>query len=261
MRTLFLILLIGVLPLFANPLKGLDTHFSKQVQRQLKSSLNGSTLTQKIHNSDTYTIHKGWNSFITPKNGIDVIESFKNTPDVKFVVTYDFQSNYWAGFTLDQAVLKDIKEMLLLRSLEPHIAFFILSAKDMTLKIKSSKMNGICQKVFDDAQSAHIYDSGFTKEPTSSTLKDISINSRYASHTRRGFYDDTRVVLIYRQAKTKAKATQKYGPAEPMVMLHYAPIYENKRFYIYDYLEKKCYRGIFPSKRVPPFPVLEVVKK
>jgi len=30
---------------------------------------------------------------------------------------------------------------------------------------------------------------------------------------------------------------------------------------IYDFLEKKCYRGIFPSKRVPPFPVLEVVKK
>jgi hypothetical protein len=33
--------------------------------------------------------------------------------------------------------------------------------------------------------------------------------------------------------------------------------YEEVTFYVADYFEKKCYEGIFPSRKIPPFPVLK----
>ncbi len=246
--------------IFASPIQNIAPSFSKSVQTQLLSKLK-SVHSSSIYKKDTYTIKKGWNRFTAPKDGVDVIETFQNIPEVKFIVTYDFKTKYWAGFTLEQSILKDIKEMLLLKYLESGTTFFVLSDKDILLNIKSSSVDKICKKFIDSGSYNTLLDSGLTKSDTRDKNKDMGINSRYSSHEYRGYYDDTRVLLIYPKVTKKLKQTDKYGPAEPMVMLKYSKEYENKIFYIYDFLERKCYEGRFPSKRMPPLPVLRVISK
>ena len=241
--------------LFAVSVKSVDTSFSKSVQTQLFSKLN-SVHSSTIYTKNTYTLNKGWNQLTASKDGVDVIKTFQNIPEVKFIVTYDFKSKYWAGFTLDQSMLKDIKEMLLLKYLESGTTFFVLSDKNILLNIESSKVNETCKKYIDSEKYNTLLDSGLTKSSKTNKNKDISINSRYSSHEYRGYYDDTRVLLIYPKQTNVKKQTDKYGPAEPMVMLNYSSEYENKTFYIYDFLERKCYSGRFPSKKMPPLPVL-----
>jgi len=258
MKKLMLFILL-VPALFANSLQSVDTSFSKDVQKQLLKKLN-SVHSLKPHTKNTYTLKQGWNRLVAPKDGVDVIKTFQNIPEVKFIVTYDFKSKYWAGFTLDETVLKDIKEMLLLKYLESSTVFFVLSEKDIRLNIESSLVNQTCKKIMNQKGYETLLDSGLTSEAELSDNKDISINSRYSSHEYRGYYDDTRTLLIYSKADKKAKLTQKYGPAEPMTMLQYSSEYENKKFYIYDFLERNCYEGRFPSKRMPPLPVLRVIK-
>jgi len=246
--------------LIANSLQGVDTSFSKSVQSELLSKLNSAHLIPSLHKTNTYTLYKGWNQLITPKDGIDVIKTFENISEVKFIVTYDSKSKYWAGFTLDSTVLKDIKEMILLKYLEPNITFFALSEKTIRLNIESATVNSVCQKLIDSKDYGVLRDSGLSQAAALSNDKSIDLNSRYRSHEYRGFYADTRVVLIYPKLKTSTEKTMKYAPAEPTIAMHYAKEYENKRFYVYDFLEKECYEGIFPSRRMPPLPVLRVVK-
>jgi len=254
--TLFILLLSTLL---AKPLQGVDASFSKDVQKKLLQKFS-SEHSSSLHKKHTYTLSKGWNKLTTPKDGVDVIKTFQNIPSVKLVIVHDNVSNYWAGFTLYQDVLKDIKEMLLLKYLEPSISFFVLSEKAVMLEIQSAQMNISCQKILHDNSYKILHDSGLTKEKTQSKDKSISINSRYHSHEYRGFYDDTRVTLIYKKIAKTSKKILKYGPAEPMVMLNYAKEYANQKFFVYDYLEKKCYQGIFPSQKMPPLPVLQELK-
>ena len=242
--------------LFANSLQGVDASFSLDVQSKLLKEFN-SALISPLHTKNAYTLKKGWNKLTTPKDGVDVIKTFKNISTVKFLVTYDSVSKYWAGFTLDQSALKDIKEMLLLKYLEPHVTFYALSSKDVMLKIESSHVNATCQKIIDDKRYDVLYDSGLTKEEQVSPDKSMSFNSRYRSHEYRGVYNDTRVALMYPKMGKKSKETLKYGPAEPMVMLKYNQFYADKEFFAYDYLDKKCYKGLFPSRKMPPLPVLQ----
>lgn len=253
---LFLLLLSGLL---ANSLQGLDASFSKDVQKQLLQKLSSEHFSS-LHNKNTYTLSKGWNRLTTPKEGVDVIETFKNIPSVKLVILHDNVSNYWAGFTLDQDVLKDIKEMLLLKYLEPNVTFFVLSDRAMMLEIQSAQMNQTCQKILHDNQYEILHDSGLSKNKAQSKDKSISINSRYHSHEYRGIYNDTRVTMMYKKIAKTSKKILKYGPAEPMVMLNFAQEYANKKFFVYDYLEKKCYQGVFPSQKMPPLPVLKELK-
>ncbi|MEA2100105.1 MAG: hypothetical protein U9P72_08245 [Campylobacterota bacterium] len=259
MRILIIYTLL-VSALTANPLQSVDTSFSLGVQVQLLKKLDSVHSSTK-HTKNTYTLTKGWSQLTAPKDGVDVIKTFQNIPEVKFIVTYDSKSKYWAGFTLDQTILKDIKEMLLLKYLESGVTFFVLSKRDMMIKIESSSVDKTCKKFMNDKKYNTLLDSGLSNSEKLSDNKDISINSRYSSHEYRGYYDDTRTLLIYPKSVKKAKLTQKYGPAEPMVMLNYSSEYENKKFYVYDFLERRCYEGKFPSKRMPPLPVLRVISK
>lgn len=254
--TLFLLLLSTLL---ANSLQGVDASFSKNVQKQLLQKLH-SEHTSTLHQKTIYRLTKGWNQLTTPKDGVDVIQTFQDIPEVKLVIIYDDVSHYWAGFTLDQSVLKDIKEMLLLRYLEPHKTFFILSNKAMMLEIKSATINLTCQHILDTHHYTVLEDSGLTQESAKSQDKRMSVKSRYHSHEYREYYDDSRVVLMYKKIVKTSKKILKYGPAEPMIMLNYGQEYANKKFFVYDYLEKKCYEGIFPSLKMPPFPVLKELK-
>lgn len=254
--TLFLLL---VSTLLANPLQGVDASFSKDVQKQLLQKLN-SEHSSPLYPKNRYTLSKGWNRLTTPKDGVDVIKTFQNIPEVKLVILHDNASKYWAGFTLYQEVLKDIKEMLLLKYLEPNVTFFVLSEKAMMFEIQSAKMSETCQEILHDNKYEMLHDSGLTKEKAQSEDKSISINSRYHSHEYRGFYNDTRVTLMYKKIAKTSKKILRYGPAEPMVMLNYAQEYANQKFFVYDYLEKKCYQGIFPSLKMPPLPVLQELK-
>jgi hypothetical protein len=259
LKPLLLVLFITS-SLFGFEFKGIENSFSKSVQQELLSKLGSSTHTSQLHKDTTYHIKKGWNEFVSPRNGIDVIESFKNISEVKFIVTYDFESHYWAGFTLDQRVLKNIKEMLLLNYLEPYTRFFILSNKELTLKVVNTKISKSCLNLFSDSNYLVLEDTGTTKEAKESQDKSISINSRYHSHEHRGNYGDTRVILFYPKVTITSHKKEQYGPGEPTVLLKYNQAYENKQFYIYDYFEKKCYKGWFPSRKRPPFPVLQILE-
>jgi hypothetical protein len=258
-RSLFL-LIFSLFSLLAEPLPEYENSFSPKIQTLLLDSLQKGDSKTHLKKNNIYSIKKGWNSFTTSKSGIDVIKTFENLPAVKFVVTYDFQSNYWAGFTLNQSILKDIKEMLLLRSLEPNTHFFILSDKEFTLTIESNIPRGECAALQENPHFLAVQNSALASTPTEDNKRNISITSRYHSHTYRGYYDDTRVLLFYPKIKTTSKKILHYGPAEPFVHLEYAKEYEDKTFYIYDYLLKKCYRGTFPSKKMPPFPTLQILE-
>ncbi len=248
-----------VATLLANPLQEVDASFSKNVQSQLLKKLN-SVDSSTLHNKNSYSITKGWNQLTTPKDGIDVIKTFENISTVKFVVTYDKESKYWAGFTLDQTILKDLKEMLLLKYLEPNVTFFVLATKNSYVRVKHATMNERCSKIIATERYNVLYDSGLTTENIKESKEPMIFSSRYHSHEYRGFYNDTRVALIYPKLKATSKATLKYGPAEPTVMFHYAKEYAQKKFFVYDYLEKNCYEGTFPSKKYPPLPVLTKLK-
>ena len=257
MKNLLLLLLIN-LSLLAESLPEVGPSFSKTAQTKLFTLIQKQTLV--MNQTLLYKIHKGWNSFRSGKDGIDVIKTFKDLPSVKFVVTYDLKSNYWAGFTLKQELLKDIKEMLLLRSLEPNIHFFLLSDKDMELRVSTQEPSGQCLLLRDDSRFQSLQSSGLDIKPAEKRKDIISIKSRYHSHEYRGYYDDTRVILFYPKINLKNKKRAHYGPAEPLVYLDYAKEYEDKTFYIYDYLMQKCYQGVFPSKKMPPFPALQILE-
>jgi len=244
--------------LFANSLQSVDASFSTTVQSQLLKKFN-SGHTKSLHSKKTYRLTKGWNKLITPKDGVDVIKTFKNILTVKFVVTYDNESKYWAGFTQDETILKDLKQMLLLKYIEPNISFFVLATKDTQVTIKSLYINETCKKLISSKKYGVLYDSGLTKLGQANATKNISISSRYHSHEYRGIYNDTRVALIYPKVSA-GKITEKYGPAEPTVSVEYAKEYENSEFFIYDYLEKNCYKGSLPSPKFPPLPVLNKLK-
>lgn len=233
--------------------------FGHKEQTQLLKQFN-STSTIKLNPSNKYIIKKGWNKFFTPKDGIDVIKTFQNISTIKFVLTYDRVSKLWAGFTLEQSMLVDIKKMLLLKYLEPNVTFFILSDRDVMLETKHSSINSICKKIMHDKKYNFIIDSGIDDKPTYAKDDSIAVMPRYRSHFTRGVYDDTRIVLIYPKIKTDKNASKKYGPAEPFILLKYAKEYENTKFYIYDYLQNRCSSGIFPSRKMPPSPFLKELK-
>jgi len=256
-QIIFLLLFVSILP--AKYLPKVSSSFGQKEQKQLLQHFNATTKIS-THKSNNYMIKKGWNQFFTPKNGIDVIKTFEDISTIKFVLTYDRVSKLWAGFTLKQSVLKDIKEMLLLKYLEPNVTFYILSDRDIMIKIKYNTLNNICKKIVNDKRYDFIEDSGIDNKPTYSHDGSIGVMPRYHSQFDRGIYDDTRITLIYPKIKTDKNANKKYGPADPFILLKYAKEYENKAFYIYDYLQKKCSRGVFPSKKTPPVPLLQELK-
>jgi len=255
MKNLLTILLLST-TLFASLLQKVPNSFSSSEEELLLKEFSNSSST--LYTSKTYNLQKGWNKLRTPIDGIDLIQTFKDISKVKFVVTYDKTSKLWAMYTNDKNYKRN--NLLFLKYLEPNITFFVLTKDDTKVDIKSIHINEACQKFVNNSLFDSIYDSGINKDIVVNNDNTMSIQSRYYSHHKRGLYDDTRVVLIYPKMSTKTKAILEYGPAKPKIKIKYAKEYENKNFYVYDYKLQKCYKGIFPSPKIPPFPILKEVK-
>ena len=219
---------------------------------ELEKELAGKTATtQKLYEGSEYNLHKGWNRLLTNSEGVDVAKTFSED---EVVVVYEPVTKVWASS-------QPTKEQLYVKYIEPHMIFYVYATKAKKLKIESTHIDSVCQKLIDTKGFKLVLDSGLTKEATFSEDKTISLNSRYFSHYTRGVYNDTRIVMIYKELPTEVKkATYRYGPAEPKSMIHFAKEYEGKEFYMYDFYEKACYKGLLPSMKIPPFAVLQKLK-
>ena len=193
----------------------------------------------------------------TPILGVDVKKTF-DVSTVELVVAYEPRSKSLATYSPTDS--QGQKEILLLNYLEPHVTFFVLAKSDTTLDIKSTELNESCRKIIQNNNYEYMTSSALNKEASSSEDKTISFKTRYLTLYERGQYNDTRVMLIYPKVDSNKKASYKYGPASPKISISYAKEYEEKEFYTFDYKNKKCYKGIFPSMRIPPYPILEDIK-
>ena len=225
---------------------------SDQLTKELEAKfMKESVYTQSLYKQSTYNLLKGWNKLTTNSEGVDVEKTFTKDEEV---VVYDGVTKVWASS-------KPNKHQLYVKYIEPHMTFFVYAKKAKKLKIASTQVNATCQKLIDTKGFQTVLDSALTKEPTFSDDKTISLNSRYFSHYDRGIYNDTRIMMIYKKLPTKEKkATFRYGPAEPKSMIRFAKEYEGKTFYMYDFYEKACYKGLLPSMKIPPFAVLRKLK-
>lgn len=216
-----------------------------------------------LKKNNIYKIDKGWNYFATPKDGIDIVKSFQNSKDIKFIYVYDKPSKAWAGYSPQEMLEKKIAStrILHLKYIEPNVGFYIYAQKDLIVKVTGTTINKFCQDKIDDGYKLLIA-TGRDKKAIYNKERTLSVQSRYASHYRRGVYNDSRVAIIFDDV-VKNKSTKKlssYGPASPAVMINYDVKYEDRWFFVFDYFKKECYRGMFPSKKVPPFSSLHKLK-
>jgi len=253
MKSFILLLMIFTLG-FASSLQNLAHTFSQDEKVALLKEFSNPL---KLHIGSSYQLKEGWNKLLTPQDGVNVVKTFHDTSKIKYVVTYYKTGKLWAIYAQNES----FNDMLFLKYLEPNVTFFVLAKKDSFVEIESNHLNSPCQALVDDVQHyGFLTDSGISREYTLSDDKKISLQSRYYSHHDRGIYNDTRVTLIYPKLKSDRKRGFKYGPAIPKIAVKFTKAYEGKQFYVYDYKDKKCYKGVFPSLKIPPFPVLEVLR-
>ena len=250
MKLLFLSLFV-VMSLFAKSVESIEPLFTELQQKQLLKELKSN---KKI-SSNLLTIQKGWNLFLSTKNGIDIRKSFQNNLKIKFIITYDDISKLWAIYAPSHIYPKE--KMLFLEYLEPNVKFFILANEDVKVNLKSTPISNSCTKFLNNPNFSSVLDSGISKE-YSTQDNIVSVKSRYFSHYKQGLYSDTRILVIYpKQQGMMSKELYHYGSAIPKISLKFPKSYEEKTFYVFDFKDKKCYKGIFPSKKIPPFPMLK----
>jgi len=201
----------------------------------------------------TINLKKGLNSINNKFTTIDVVKSFKNEKDIQAIV-YDDISKKYAIYPF----IND-KQYLKLKAIEKGVKFYIYITKDMKISFRRPSISKVCQKKFLDKKYSFIYDSGIDKVATINKNKSIGINSRYYSNHFRETYDDTTVFLIYPKINKTSKMKYKYGSAIPTMQVFYSKEYENKKFYMYDFLRDSCYEGIFPSMNFPPLKELRKI--
>ncbi|SFV63042.1 hypothetical protein MNB_SM-5-791 [hydrothermal vent metagenome] len=250
-----LLLIVTVTLSFANSLQNLADRLSSVEKATLLKEFSNSS--NKLYSGSSYKLKKGWNSFTTPKDGINVVKTFHDASKIKYILTYYPKGKLWAIYSPH----KSFNDMLFLKYLEPHITFFILAKKDTIVEIKSNKVDGICKSISENRKKyASVTDSGIQRDYRLSSDAKILLQSRYYSHHDRGIYNDTRVTLIYPRIESDTKKIFKYGPANPKIALKFPKAYEGKPFYVYDFKQTKCFMGYFPSERIPPFPMLKALK-
>ena len=246
-------LLLCIISLVAKPLQQVQNSASAS-QRDALLSYTSSDIT--LHKTNTYTVSKGWNLLSTPKDGINIPKTLKNNSKIKLILSFDEASKLWAS---SKELNTTNEQILFLNYLEAYTNFFVLAKEETTLTIVSNTINATC-KAFSNSNKYNILiNSGKSKKESISKDNSISLSSRYISHHTFGIYDDTRIALIYPKIEASTQRTYKYAPAIPKTSIRFAKEYENRKFYMYNYKEEKCYMGIFPSKKIPPFPVLKAL--
>ncbi len=176
---------------------------------------------------------------------IDVKKTFNNR-DIAKVELYDKVSKKYAQYPF-------IKDKLQLNEIENGVEFYVYAKKNIDIKLHIEVPSKVCQNLMDNKKYNYLEDSGIDKKATIDQKSNIAISSRYYSNQLKGKYTNTKVVLIYPNIKTTSKMKYKYGPGLPKVIINYSKEYENKKFYIYDFFEKGCFQGYFPSVKMPPF--------
>jgi hypothetical protein len=217
---------------------------------------------EAVHNKDIYNLKKGWNYLKSYKDGIDVLKTFKSISDIEFVYTYEPITKAWAGYSPDKKLRNKMYKtrILRLKYIEPNKGLYIYAKKALSLKVKSIEVNTACKKLIQSSEYHSLLDSGVKDGFSKSEDGSVFVQSRYFSHHKRGVYGDTRVIFIYPNIKTKKTADTKYGIAAPNIKLKYPKEFEGKNFFVYQYGKQKCYKGIFPSDIIPPYPTLTEIK-
>lgn len=252
----YLVLLVLLhISIFALPLQNLSNSFGEMEQEYIKKELSASS--SPLYTLDTYSLKKGWNKLTTPKNGLNPIKTFNDASKIIYIVTYDKVSKLWVIMSHKEKNLN----MLFLKYLEPNVTFFVLAKESIEIDIKSNILNTSCQVLVDNTKEySSVLDSGISMKYTKSRDGLMSLQSRYYSHHDRGVYNDTRTLLIYPKIQSSQVKVLKYGPANPKVAIKFPKAYEEQKFYIYDFKQEKCFEGIFPSMKIPPFPTLKEIK-
>lgn len=219
---------------------------------------NDKKYTKKLYTKTSYTLQRGWNFVHAPKDGVDVAKTFSN-PSVLFVYIYDAKTPAWAGYSANQSyrdMMQNVR-ILDLRYIEPSLGFYVYANKKITLPIVSTLRPKSCQKILESGDYKMLAHSAFKNAKAQD--RGMSLITIYQSHYRRGLYTDTRVELFYpKDIKIKKEETPLvYGTIEPRFRAEYAKEYQEQKFYVADYFTKNCYEGIFPSKKIPPFPILK----
>jgi len=236
--------------IFANSLQNINNTFSLSERKTLLQTVH------KLHINNSLTIYKGWNVLKAPKKGIDVKKTFYNLDDVSIVAVYDNISKKWA--LLSKYKIQNDENILRLKYIEDGVVYFVLSKKKFQLNIKHKDVNLQCKKLIDSKKYNLLQSSAMLGKTNGDG---VDFTSRYISNYERGSYDDTRVLLLYPKLKLSTKDKKyKYGPANPKVAFLFTKDYEGKDFYVYDYKFSKCYYGVFPSMKIPPFPMLREIK-
>lgn len=213
------------------------------------------------YSKEYYDIQKGWNYLPSHINGVDVNKTFFEHKDVEFVYVYEKRTEVWALYSPSKSIQDKMYEtrLLLLKNIEPNIGFYVYAKKALKVKIRSIGINKSCQKIIATKEYDTLLSSGNTQGMVFNSEESMGVKSRYFSHHRRGVYDDTRVLFIYKKPHTKQKAVYKYGPALPKVQLKFSKEYEGETFYMYNYKNRSCYKGVFPSIKIPPLSSLKLI--
>lgn len=222
---------------------------------------NKKSYKEENYNKNYYSLKEGWNYLSTPEDGVDILRTFQDIKSVIFVYVYDQPTSAWAGFSSDLSIVQEMlnTRILALKYIENNTGFYVYASQNEKVKIFSNKINKQCLKPISEGYK-YIIASGKDKKMVYDDEKTIGIASRYASHYRRGIYNDSRVALIYKEMKSQNKEFSNYGTVKPKILLEYKKEREDSYFLIYDFLFKECYLGAFPSDKVPPFSSLKKIK-
>lgn len=239
-------------------LKQADLNLSKTGYILLAQEPN--TKKTPLHSKQTLTLQKGWNHLLSPKDGIDIEKSFAPYgSSIDFVYSYDPLTQAWAAYSADEKIQEQIRStrILWLKSIEPHKELYIYARKTVALSLEPIAIGSQCMEMMQKDSYHFITSSGLDKDPISNPHSTLFLKSRYIGHYKRGIYDDTRITLIYPKKEIKGEAKLNYGPAEPKAAIKYAKEYEDETFYMFDYKNKGCYEGVFPSMKKPPIAALK----
>ncbi len=195
---------------------------------------------------------KGWNIFTSPNEGIDIPKTFQNNTGI-LVTTYEPLTKAWAVFPKPKG-----KDEIFLDSIEGGVLFFVLAKDAGEVKLRSIPIPKPCSDIFHSDDYETLQDSGIDKSFAKNEKGTFFAKSRYYAHHQKGLYQDTRIVVAIPKISAKpSKNLYKYGPAIPKSYFLFTKEYEGKFFYVFSYHDKKCYKGIFPSQKIPPFPFLK----
>jgi len=220
---------------------------------------NEKKYSKKEYIQNSYTLQRGWNFVHAPKDGVDVAQTFGTNSAVLFVYIYEPNTPAWAGYSAHESYrdMMRLARILALEYIEPSLGFYVYANKKITLPIVATSFNQRCKDLLKTSYKMLKHSAFYEESRVKDEVGSVSLATLYRPHYRRGIYSDTRVMLLYPTIDVRTKKQLRYAPIEPRADIKYTKEYEEKTFYVFDYKTKSCYEGVFPSKRIPPYPVLK----